>query len=109
MKQQRRKSKRRMKVRIHLESLPAFIFKEDEQYVAIMPSLDLATCGDTLEEAQKMAHEAALLFIEECIRMKTLDAVLASLGWRKESTLGWIPPPFITHHALALSNCDYTH
>lgn len=104
-----RKSKRRMRVRINLENLSAFIFKEDEQFVAIMPSLDLTTCGDTLEDAQEMAHEAAILFIEECIRMKTLDAVLASLGWRKEATLGWVPPPFIAHHALALPNRDYAH
>ena len=75
--------------------------------MAIMPSLDLTTCGDSLEEAQRMACEAAVLFVEECLRMKTLDVALGSLGWRKMETRGWVPPAFIAHQSLNLPSRDY--
>jgi len=38
-----------------LSIYPACFFKEEKGYSVIFPDLDVATCGDTLEEAMEMA------------------------------------------------------
>lgn len=38
-----------------LSMYPACFFKEENGYSVIFPDLDLATCGDTLDEAMAMA------------------------------------------------------
>lgn len=38
-----------------LSMYPACFFKEENGYSVIFPDLDLATCGDTIEEAMSMA------------------------------------------------------
>lgn len=38
-----------------LSMYPACFFKEENGYSVIFPDLDLATCGDTIEEAMAMA------------------------------------------------------
>ena len=98
------------KISVSLENITAFFFRDGDSYVAYMPTLDLTTCGESLEEAEKMAKEASLLFIEECIRMKTLDEVLSSLGWSKQkSTREWMPPAYIAHQSLNLSSSAQIH
>ncbi|MCL5028906.1 MAG: type II toxin-antitoxin system HicB family antitoxin [Bacteroidetes bacterium] len=42
----------------------AIIEKEDNQYVALCPELDIASQGDTVEEARKNLKEALELFFE---------------------------------------------
>lgn len=44
--------------------LTAIIEKEDDGYVALCPELDVASQGDTVEEARKNLHEALSLFFE---------------------------------------------
>jgi predicted RNase H-like HicB family nuclease len=68
--------------------------KEAEMFVAYSPVLDLSTCGQTFEEAQKNFEEAIQIFFEECIKSNTLDDVLTSLGW-KSVKKEWIPPSYI--------------
>ena len=40
-----------------LSIYPACFFKEENGYSVIFPDLDLATCGDTIEEAMAMAMD----------------------------------------------------
>jgi predicted RNase H-like HicB family nuclease len=75
-------------------NLPVLFLKEEKMFVAYSPALDLSTCGDTYEEAQKNFEEALLIFFEEVIRYKTLHDVLTSLGW-KETKNKWVPPSYI--------------
>src|SRR5436190_1915993 len=87
---------KKKKILFRIDNLRVDYMKDGESFVAYVPALDLSTCGDTFEEAQKMADEAIRLFIEECIRMGTLDQVLESMGWRKRTqTREWVPPAFI--------------
>jgi predicted RNase H-like HicB family nuclease len=44
--------------------LTAIIEKEGNGYVAICPQLDIASQGDTIEEARKNIQEAVELFME---------------------------------------------
>ncbi len=74
-------------------SLPVQFIKDGKSFVAYCPALDISTQGDTFEEAQKMFDELARTYIDELIKMGTLDQVLLSSGWIKESARGtWKPP-----------------
>ena len=44
--------------------LTAIIEKEGKVYVALCPELDVASQGDTIEEARKNIQEAVELFLE---------------------------------------------
>ena len=52
------------------------LFDEDGQIVALCPELNVSSFGDTPEEALASLQEAVSLFLEECQRMGTLEAVL---------------------------------
>ncbi len=60
------------------------LFEEDGQIVALCPELNVSSFGDTLEEALRSLQEAITLFLEECQRMGTLDAVLEEAGYHRE-------------------------
>ena len=44
--------------------LTAIIHREEDQFVALSPELDIASQGDTIEEARKNLQEALELFFE---------------------------------------------
>ena len=47
-----------------IKNFTAIIEKEDDGYVALCPELDIASQGDTVEEAKVNLHEAIELFFE---------------------------------------------
>lgn len=60
------------------------LFEEDEQIVAVCPELDVSSFGDTPEQALLSLQEAVTVFLEECLRMKTLETVLEEAGYRRD-------------------------
>lgn len=48
----------------HREQFTAIIEKEDNDYVALCPELDVASQGETVEEARRNLREAIELFFE---------------------------------------------
>ncbi len=66
-------------------NLPVQITREGKVFVAYCPVLDIATQGDTYEEAQEMFHELVGIFIDDLIERGTLEKVLLDLGWKKAS------------------------
>ena len=66
---------------IYFDSL---IFKEGNVYVSYCPQLDVSSCGDTVEEAQRMLKEAVCLFVEEAEKMGTLQTILEEAGFQPE-------------------------
>ena len=72
------------------------IYKENGQFVAFCPSLDVCSQGKSVKEAQKNFEEAFSLFLDEVVKKGTLDQVLSDCGWKKE-TKSWVPPQFITN------------
>ncbi len=46
------------------QQLTAIIEKEDGGYVALCPEIDIASQGDTIEQARKNLQEAVELFFE---------------------------------------------
>jgi predicted RNase H-like HicB family nuclease len=48
----------------------AIIEREDDGYVSLCPELDIASQGDTIEEARQNLREALELFVESASREK---------------------------------------
>ncbi len=51
----------------------AVIEREDNMYVALCPELDIASQGETVEEARKNLKEAIELFFETASRKEILE------------------------------------
>jgi predicted RNase H-like HicB family nuclease len=78
------------------------IFKEDDIYVALCPSLNVSSFGETIEEAKKSLVEALEIFIEECSEMGTLDQVLEESGFTRDDQ-NWIPREIVMEERVALA------
>ena len=82
--------KKSLKLNIQID-----IIREGKMYVAYSPALDLASCGKTIEQAEKSFAEAADLFFESIIARGVYKETLLSLGWRVASKQIW-PPTIIS-------------
>lgn len=74
-------------------SLEIYIFKEDSNYIAYCPALDISSCAETYNDAISSFYEMLQLHVECCIEAGTLHDDLLAHGWkfRKKSIL---PPAF---------------
>lgn len=57
------------------------IWKESNMYTSYCPELDVASCGQTVDEARKNLKEALEIFVEETSKLGTLDEVLEEAGY----------------------------
>jgi len=78
------------------------IFKEDDIYVALCPSLNVSSFGETIEEAKKSLVEALEIFVEECSEMGTLDQILEESGFTRDNQT-WIPRETVVEERVALA------
>ncbi len=53
------------------KTFTAVIQKEDNMYVALCPELDIASQGETIQDARNNLREAIELFLEEAYRHAT--------------------------------------
>ncbi len=67
-----------MKIRLTEE-----IWKEGNMYVSYCPELDIASCGESVEQAKKNLKEAILINIEETKKMGTFDCFLQEAGFEE--------------------------
>lgn len=77
------------------------VFKEDDQYVALAPELNVSSFGSSQSEAKASLKEAVELFLEECRRMGTLEEVLSEAGFKLDHKL-WRSSDPITIERMAL-------
>jgi predicted RNase H-like HicB family nuclease len=61
--------------------LPAKVVKKRNIYVSFCPALDVATQGDTEEEAKRNLIEALSAFVLSCLERGTLEEVLKECGF----------------------------
>jgi len=59
------------------------LWKEGNMYVSYCPELDVASCGETVEEAKKNLKEAISISIVETKKMGTFDQFLQEAGFYK--------------------------
>lgn len=88
-------------------NLPVSFLKEDNQFVAYTPALDLSTCGKTLEEAKKNFAEAVEIFFDEIISMGTFEEVLLDLGWKKQNED--LIPPIVISRGIESVRVPFAH
>jgi predicted RNase H-like HicB family nuclease len=61
--------------------LAAIIEREGLGYVSLCPELDIASQGDTIEEARENLQEAVELFFETASESELQTRCLRKLGW----------------------------
>ena len=64
-------------------TLTALVWKEGNQYVSKCPELEVASCGDTLEEALENLKEAVELYIENAKELGILEDELEIIFSKK--------------------------
>ncbi len=57
----------------NIQQFTAIIEREENQYVSLCPELDIASQGDTVEEARKNLKEALELFFETASEQEVRD------------------------------------
>ncbi len=77
------------------------IFREDDIYVAVCPSLNVSSYGETIERAKQALIEAIEVFVEECAEMGTLEDVLEESGFTR-SRQTWHNPEPLKQENVAL-------
>jgi len=60
------------------------VWKEGNMYVSYCPELDIASCGETVEQARRNLREAILINMEETKKMGTFDQFLEEAGFHRE-------------------------
>jgi len=70
-----------MKIRLTEE-----IWKEGNMYVSYCPELDIASCGEDVQQAKKNLMEAVIINIEETKKMGTFEQFLEDCGLEKISS-----------------------
>lgn len=66
-----------------MTTLTALVWKEGDQYVSKCPELEVASCGDTIEEALENLKEAVELYIANAKELGVLDDELEAVFSRK--------------------------
>ena len=61
------------------------LLKDGDTYVAYSPEFDLSSCGETVDDARRMLHEALALFVAEAQRKSTFESILEEAGYRQKN------------------------
>jgi len=67
-----------MKIRLTEE-----IWKEGNMYVSYCPELDIASCGEDIQQAKKNLLETIIINVEETKKMGTFERFLEECGMEK--------------------------
>jgi predicted RNase H-like HicB family nuclease len=57
------------------------LWKEGSMYVSYCPELDIASCGETVDQAKKNLKEVILINLEESKKLGSLDKLLQEAGF----------------------------
>jgi len=60
------------------------VWREGNMYVSYCPELDVASCGETVDQARMNLQEVILINLEETKKMGTFDRFLEEAGFCKE-------------------------
>jgi predicted RNase H-like HicB family nuclease len=68
--------------------LSLFVRKEDNQYASWCPELDVASCGDTMEEACSNLDDAVDIYLETLLEEGKLLEILGERGFKPSTDDG---------------------
>lgn len=60
------------------------LWKEGNMYVSYCPELDIASCGETMDQAKKNLGEVILINLEEAQKIGTLGNLLQEAGFDED-------------------------
>jgi hypothetical protein len=60
------------------------IWKEGNMYVSYCPELDIASCGESLEESKKNLKQVISINFVECRKTGTLNQLLQDAGFAED-------------------------
>jgi predicted RNase H-like HicB family nuclease len=60
------------------------IWKEGNMYVSYCPELDMASCGESIEESKENLKEVISINFTECRKMGTLSQLLQDAGFTED-------------------------
>jgi predicted RNase H-like HicB family nuclease len=60
------------------------LWKEGNMYVSYCPELDIASCGETVDQAKKNLGEVILINLEEAQKIGTLGTLLQEAGFDED-------------------------
>jgi predicted RNase H-like HicB family nuclease len=60
------------------------LWKEGNMYVSYCPELDIASCGETMDQAKKNLGEVILINLEEAQKIGTLENLLKEAGFDED-------------------------
>jgi len=59
------------------------LWKEGNMYVSYCPELEIASCGENVDQAKKNLKEVILINLEEAQKLGTLDDLLLDAGFNE--------------------------
>lgn len=59
------------------------LWKEGNMYVSYCPELDIASCGESVDQAKKNLKEVILINLDEARKLGTLDSLLKDAGFEE--------------------------
>jgi len=62
------------------------IWREGNMYVSYCPELDIASCGENIQQAKKNLMEAILINVEETKKMGTFEQFIEDCGLEQIGT-----------------------
>ena len=88
--------------RIILE-ISVFVRKEGTQYASWCPELDVASCGDTMEEACNNLDDAVDLYLDTLLEEGDLLQVLEERGFKTSGEKEICEAPFLSSRHKAVT------
>ena len=73
----------------------AQVFREGKQFVSFNPELEVASCGDTAEEAKDALRKAIRAFLRAAKEQGTLNRILEEAGFVRTKN-AWRDPAHIS-------------
>jgi len=59
------------------------LWKEGNMYVSYCPELDIASCGESVDQAKRNLKEVILINLDEARKLGTLDSLLKDAGFEE--------------------------
>ncbi len=81
------------------------VLREDAEFVAYCPELDVSSCGRDVEHARTQLRTAVRLFLEECEKLGTLDDILLESGYKHTADGAWTSPRIVATEIMSQQVC----
>lgn len=73
--------------------LGVLIFQEADSYLAFCPALNLSTYGESISDVKSAFDDLIAAYVEDGVKMGTLEKDLLSHGWTLQMKVGKADPP----------------